>query len=227
MATAIARTPSDFRSHDEWLEHIRHEIPAPEQPYALAFGRMELFRRFYRMRGVPLPTQFGEEFERIEKLHDPERAVALEALNDIVFRSLTRHLFNRAQRTISEDGAQLPATPQEQIEDLLRHLARKNPYLAIWSAYETGVSNHTLAEEWEEHLLQELGTQGAEELDFARVMVELDKLLSHFHDANRALPNLAFERIWFLHYLRGRERMAQTRAILGMLTAELRACTSA
>jgi hypothetical protein len=58
-------------------------------------------------------------------------------------------------------------------------------------------------------------------------MVELDKLLSLFHDGNRVLPGLIFERIWFLHSLRGPERMLQTRAVLGMLTAELAACISA
>lgn len=227
MATAITRTPSDFRSHDEWLEHVRQEIPLPEQAYALAYGRMELFRGFYRMRGVPFPTQFGEEFERIENLPNPERTVALESLNDIIFRNLTRHLFNCTRPTISEDDAPLPTAPREQIEELLSHLARKNPYFALWSAYKTGVSNYSVAEEWEEYLLQELGNQSADEIAFTRAMVELDKLLSHFNDENRALPSLAFERIWFLHYLRGRERMAQTRAVLGMLTAGMPACTSA
>jgi hypothetical protein len=227
MATAITRTPSNFRSHDEWLEHVHREIPASEQSYTLGFGRMELFRRFYRMRGIPFPTQFGEEFERIENLPRPGSAVALDSLNDIIFRSLTRHLFNRARRSISEVDAQSPATPREQIEELLSHLAQKNPYFALWSAYKTGVSNHSVAEEWEEYLLQELGNQSADEIAFTHAMVELDKLLSHFHDENRALPSLVFERVWFLHYLRGRERMPQTRAVLGMLTAELRACTSA
>jgi hypothetical protein len=179
------------------------------------------------MRGIPFPTQFGEEFERIENLPRPGSAVALDSLNDIIFRSLTRHLFNRARRSISEVDAQSPATPREQIEELLSHLAQKNPYFALWSAYKTGVSNHSVAEEWEEYLLQELGNQSADEIAFTHAMVELDKLLSHFHDENRALPSLVFERVWFLHYLRGRERMPQTRAVLGMLTAELRACTSA
>ena len=53
------------------------------------------------------------------------------------------------------------------------------------------------------------------------------RLLTLFHDDNLPLPRLAFERIWFLHYLRGPERMAQTRAVLGTLMAELGACTSA
>ena len=89
------------------------------------------------------------------------------------------------------------------------------------------VKDHPVAEEWDEYLLQELGARSAEEIAFAHAMVELEKLLSLFHDGNRVLPGLSFERIWFLHSLRGPERMLQTRAVLGMLTAELSACTSA
>ena len=227
MATAITKTPSSFRSHDEWLEHVRRDIPVSEQAYVLAYGRMELFRTFYRMRGVPFPTQFTVEFERIENLQDPERTVAMESLNDAIFRGLTTQLFNRARQTISEDGTQLPASPREQIEELLNHLARKNPYFALWSAYKMGVSDLSVAEEWEEYLLQKLGNESVDEIDFTRAMVELDKLLNHFHDEDRVLPSLVFERVWFLHYLRGPERMAQTRAVLGMLTSELGSCTSA
>jgi hypothetical protein len=51
-ARMTRETPSDFASHDQWLAHVSREIPVPEQPYALAFGRMELFRRFYRMQGL-------------------------------------------------------------------------------------------------------------------------------------------------------------------------------
>ena len=103
----------------------------------------------------------------------------------------------------------------------------KNPYFALWVVYKRGVNDHSVAEDWDEYLLQELGAESAEEIAFAHAMVELDKLLTLFHDGNRALPSLSFERIWFLHSLRGPERMLQTRAVLGMLTAELAACTSA
>ena len=106
------KIPSDFESHDDWLAHVRSEIPLPEQPYALAIGRMELFRSFYRMQGLPFPTQFAEELERIETLLDPERTVALEVLNDVIFRTLTLHLFNRAQPTTSIDEWQTPASPR-------------------------------------------------------------------------------------------------------------------
>ncbi|KAA6465341.1 hypothetical protein DYQ86_05210 [Acidobacteria bacterium AB60] len=221
------KIPSSFTSHDEWLEHVRQEIPADEQPYALAYGRMELFRTFHRMSGIPFPTQFTVAFEHIENLDAPERTVALESLNNTIFRSLTTHLFNNARQTIFADDTHLPAAPQKHIEELRSHLARKNPYFALWNIYKTGVSDHSVAAVWEEYLLHELGSRGVDEIDFARAMVELDKLLNHYRDENRALPSFAFERVWFLHYLRGPERMAQTRAVLGMLTAELRTCTSA
>jgi hypothetical protein len=223
----IQKGPSNFRSHDDWLTHVRSDIPLQEQPYALAIGRMELFRSFYRMQGLPFPAQFAEEARRTETMQDPERTVALETLNDLIFRSLTMHLFNRAQPTTSIEDLETPPSPHRQIQELLRHLAQKNPYFALWTGYKSGVSDRSVAEEWDVYLLQELGPQCAEEIDFTRAMVELDRLLTLFHDDNLPLPGLVFERIWFLHYLLGPERMAQTRAVLGMLLAELRACTSA
>jgi hypothetical protein len=223
----IRKRPSNFGTHDDWLAHVRRKIPVPEQPYALAVGRMELFRRFYRMQGLSFPTQFTEELQRIETMHDPERTPALEALNDLIFISLTMHLFNRARSITSIDDRKAPASPRKEIEELFSHLAQKNRYFALWTVYKRGVSDRSVAEEWDEYLLQELGTQSPEAIVFTRAMVELDRLLTLFHDENLALPSLAFERIWFLHYLRGPERMAQTRAVLGMLMAELEACTSA
>ena len=221
------KTPSDFGSHDEWLTHVRSEIPLPEQPYALAVGRTDLFRSFYRFQGLPFPTQFAEEARRTVTMQDPERTAALEALNDLIFKSLTVYLFNRAQSPTSIDEWRTPASPRRQIEELSRHLVQKNPYFALWSGYKSGASDRSVAEKWDDYLAQELGPHRAEENDFTRSMVELDRLLTLFHDDNLPLPRLAFERIWFLHYLRGPERMAQTRAVLGTLMAELGACTSA
>lgn len=221
------KTPSDFGCHDDWLTYVRTEIPLMEQPYALAVGRMELFRRFYRLQSLPFPTQFAEELERIETLLNPERTVALEALNSVILRDLTKHLSNRAQSPTSIDEWRTPASPRRQIDELSRHLAQKNPYFALWSGYKSGVSERSVAEKWDDYLAQELGPHRAEEIDFTRSMVELDRLLTLFHDDNLPLPRLAYERIWFLHYLRGPERMAQTRAVLGTLMAELGPCTFA
>ena len=219
--------PSDFGSHDNWLLHVRREIPAPEQPYALALGRIDLFRNFYLMQGLPFPIPVAQEFERIEMLQDPERTAALEALNGEVLRNLTVRLFNQAQSNASESDSRFLPSPREQIQELRNHLAQQNPYFGLWVVYKRDVKDHTFTEEWDEYLLQELGARSAEEIAFAHAMVELDKLLSLFHDGNRVLPGLSFERIWFLHSLRGPERMLQTRAVLRMLTAELSACTSA
>jgi hypothetical protein len=219
--------PSDFGSHDDWLLYVRREIPIPEQPYALALGRIDLFRSFYLMQGLPFPIPLAQEFERIEMLQDPERTAALEALNGEVLRNLTVHLFNQAQSNASESDSRTLPSPREQIQELRNHLAQQNPYFGLWVVYKRDVKDHPVAEKWGEYLLQELGARSAEEIAFAHAMVELDKLLSLFHDGNRVLPGLIFERIWFLHSLRGPERMLQTRAVLGMLTAELSACTSA
>ena len=223
----MTRARSDFDSHDDWLAHIVSELPIPEQGYALASGRMELFRSFYRIQGLPFPSQFTKELEHIEMLRTPERTTALESLNDVVLRSLTKHLFNRARPTISERDPQPQTGPREQIGQLLNHLAQKNPYFALWVAYKRSVSDHSIAEDWDEYLLQKLGTESTEDIAFAMAMAEVERILGTFRDQNRALPSLSFERIWFLHYLRGPERMAQTRAALGTLTAELTACTSA
>jgi hypothetical protein len=221
------KTPSEFTSHDDWLSYVRCEIAVSDQPYTLAFGRMELFRSFYRMQRLPFPIPIAQELERIEKLQEPEQTAALEEANDEMLRSLTGHLLDRARPTFSEVYAQRTGSPQERIQELLQHLAQKNPYFALWVVYKRSVSDYSLAGGWDEFLLQELGTESGEEIAFAHAMVELDKLLNLFHDRNWVLPGLSSERILFLHSLRGPERMLQTRAVLGMLTAELAACTSA
>jgi hypothetical protein len=219
--------PSDFGSHDDWLAHVRREIAVSDRPYALAFGRMELFRSFYLMQGLPFPIPLAQEFERIEMLQDPERTAALEALNGEVLRNLTVHLFNQTQSNAPESDSRTLPSPREQIQELRDHLVQQNPYFGLWVVYKRDVKDHPVTEEWREYLLKELGARSAEEIAFAHAMVELDKLLSLFHDGNRVLPGLSFERIWFLHSLRGPERMLQTRAVLGILTVELSACTSA
>lgn len=219
-------TPVSFNSHDEWLAYVRNEIPVAEQAYELAIGRTQLFRSFYRIRQLEFPGQFAVELERIDKLHDPERTAALEALNDRIFQSLTKHLFECARPTNARCEAKAPVSLQAQIDQLLSHLAQRNPYFARWIEYKKGVADHEIVEKWDEYLLQTLGAESADEIAFAHTMVELDKLLGIFRDRNLPLPSLGFERIWFLHYLRGPERMAQTRAVLEMLTAELAPCTS-
>ena len=219
--------PSDFGSHDDWLAHVRREIAVSDRPYALAFGRMELFRSFYGMQGHEFPPPFATELERIDEMHEPERTAALETLNKSILADLTQLLADRSRPSLSASDPLARRSSREQIHQLRSHLAQKNPYFALWTVYKNGERAQFITEDSHQFLLQQLGTECIEEIEFARAMAELDKLLTLFHDENRVLPGLSFERIWFLHSLRGPERMLQTRAVLGMLTAELAACTSA
>ncbi len=127
----------------------------------------------------------------------------------------------------SGEQRQSPDSPREEIGQLRCHLVQTNPYLALWDVYKRGLSAHLVADDWGRFLLEQLGPECAGEIEFARAMAELDKLLTVFADRNLALPGLSFERICFLHFLPSPERMAQTRAILGTLAAELPSCTSA
>jgi len=226
-ARMTRKTPSDFTSHEDWLSYVRREIAVSDQPYALAFGRVELFRSFYEMQGHEFPAPFATELERIDETHEPERTAALEALNKAILANLTRLLADQSPPSLSASDPLAPRSSHEQIHQLRSHLAQKNPYFVLWTVYKNGEREQLIVEDWHQFLLQQLGTECIEEIEFTRAMAELDKLLTLFHDENRELPSLSFERIWFLHYLHGPERMLQTCAVLGMLTSELATCTSA
>ena len=221
------KTPSDFTSHDDWLSYVRREIAVSDQPYALAFGRVELFRSFYGTQGHEFPAPFATELERIDEMHEPERTAALETLNKSILANLTQLLADQSPPSLSASDPLAPRSSREQIQQLRSHLAQKNPYFTLWTVYKNGEREQLIAEDWHQYLLQQLGIECIEEIEFTRAMAELDKLLTLFHDENRELPSLSFERIWFLHYLHGPERMLQTCAVLGMLTSELATCTSA
>ena len=221
------KTRSDFTSHDDWLSYVRREIAVSDRPYALACGRVELFRSFYGMQGHEFPAPFAAEFERIGEMHDREQTAALETLNNAILDNLTQLLADQSRPSLSASDPLARRSSREQIHQLRSHLVLKNPYFALWTVYKNGEREQLIAEDWHQYFLQQLGTECKEEIEFTRAMAELDKLLTLFHDENRELPSLSFERIWFLHYLHGPERMLQTRAVLGMLTAGLAACTSA
>jgi hypothetical protein len=220
------KTPSDFTSHEDWLSYVRREIAVSDQPYALAFGRADLFRSFYGMQGREFPAPSATELERIDEMHEPERTVALETLNKSILANLTQLLADQSPPSLCASDPLAPHSSHEQIHQLRSHLAQNNPYFTLWTVYKNGEREQLIAEDWHQFLLQQLGTECIEEIEFARAMAELDKLLTLFHHENRELPSLSFERIWFLHCLHGPERMLQTCAVLGMLTAELATCTS-
>jgi len=221
------KTPSDFTSHDDWLSYVCSEVAVSDRPYALAFGRVDLFRSFYGMQGHEFPAPFATACERIDEMHEPERTAALEILNKAILANLTQLLADQRQPSSSASDQLTPRSFHDQVHQLRSHLAQKNPYFALWTVYKNGERMQLTAEDWHRFLLQQLGPECIEEIEFTRAMAELDKLLTLFYDENRELPILSFERILFLHALHGPERMLQTRAVLGMLTAELAACTSA
>ena len=179
------------------------------------------------MQGHEFPAPFATECERIDEMHEPERTAALEILNKAILANLTQLLADQRKPSSSASDQLAPRSFHDQVQQLRSHLAQKNPYFALWTVYKNGERKQLTAEGWHQFLLQRLGPECIEEIEFTRAMAELDKLLTLFYDENRELPILSFERIRFLHSLRGPERMLQTRAVLGMLTAELAACTSA
>lgn len=221
------KMPSDFENHADWVAYVHEHIPADEQDYMLACGRTELFRSFYQIRKQDFPVEFAAELDRSEMLIGPARTIALEQLNERIFANLVQLLF--VETRPAEIGADTEAslTAREQVDELTRHLASKNPHYALWTAYRKGMRDSSTFESWDNYLNRELGPTDSQEVDFTRAMVELDKLLAFFRDRNQALPRFTFERVWFLHYLREPERMLQTRAVLTMLMAEIDACTSA
>ena len=94
------KTPSDFNSHDDWLAYVRSEVPSRGAALRASLRPHGTLSKLLPDAGnLSSQAQFAEELERIEMLHDPERTAALEALNDEIFRSLTRQLFDGARPT--------------------------------------------------------------------------------------------------------------------------------
>ncbi len=221
------KMPFEFENHADWVAYVHEHIPADEQDYMLACGRTGLFRSFYQIRKQDFPVEFAAELDRSEMLIGQARTIALEHLNERIFANLVQLLLLGTRPAEIEADTAASLTAREQVDELTRHLASKNPHYALWTAYRKTLGDSSIVESWDDYLNQKLGSMNSQDADFTRAMVELDKLLAFFRDHNQALPNFTFERVWFLHYLREPERMLQTRAVLTMLMAETGACTSA
>jgi hypothetical protein len=221
------RRRTDFDNQEEWISYVRDCIPVVEREYVLACGRTELFKSFYEVRRQEFPAEYTQELRRIQTLSEPNRTDSLELLNERIFASLTELLFQEAQPKQVESAALAPVSPKEQVQELLDHLAKKNPYFALWVVYKRGLAKNSDTQEWEQYLWQELGPADGDAIAFTKAMADLDKLLLYFRDRNVPLPRYFFERAWFLHYLRGPERMVQTQALLNTLATETGECTSA
>ena len=220
------KSRASFASHVEWLAYVRRELSRDEQPYALAYGRTELFRRFFELRGQSLPAKLKAKLDLILGLPEPDRADRLDTLNERIMAHLIEVLFGEAGPTLGQGQHTRRLTPRQQTQELLDHLASRNPYFRLWVNYKGHAGGEFSERGWDEFLCRQLGEDDADSLDFTRAMAELDRLLVWSHDHNLPLPRYFFERTWFLHFLHEPERMAQTRALLSTLAAEIPPCMS-
>lgn len=221
------KLPTDFTGPEEWKEYVRQTVPEEEVPYTLSLGRINMFLRFYETRNQPFPVQFRDELGNIIQLHDPARTQALEALSSRIFADMTKLLLVAAQPANSEksDGV-APAGPRE-LDNLLDYLANENPYFVLWTRYTKQAERRTDVPSWEEFVTKEIATATSQEVEFALLIGQLGKLLHHFRERGLSLPPHYFGRIWFLHYLRGAERNAQTRAVVQGLAEAMASCACA
>ena len=221
------RRRTDFDNQEEWISYVRVSVPVVEREYVLACGRTELFKSFFEVRKQEFPAEYMQELRRIQTLSDPDRTDSLERLNERIFAGLTELLFHEAQPKQVESAALAPVSPKEQVQELLNHLAEKNPYFALWVDYKRGLAEDSDTNDWDIYLSQELGPEDEDAIAFTKAMADLDKLLLYLRDRSVPLPRYFFERAWFLHYLRGPERMLQTRALLNTIATGTGECTSA
>jgi hypothetical protein len=221
------KSRASFASHDEWLAYVRRELSRDEQPTALAYGRMELFLRFLELRGQSLPAERKAELDLILGPPNPDRADRLEALNERIMAHLIETLFAEAQPTLEQDNHTSQLSSRQQTQELLDHLASRNPYFRLWIDYKGRAGGEFNERAWVTYLRRQLNEDDTDSLDFAKAMAELERLLVWFHDQDIPLPRFFFERAWFLHFLREPERMVQTRALLSTFVAEIPPCMSA
>jgi hypothetical protein len=220
-------SPTEFEDIGDWRSYVRQNVPAEEVDYTLACGRTVLYVRFYEMRGQPFPEKFRTALERIEELALPEKAREREALNGQIFVDMTQFLFAAAPKQAKASEIVVPNTPREIAEELVQHMAHRNPYFAIWVHYQKREMHGEDALPWEEFVSQELGTGVGDEFVFTLLMGELGMLLSHYRDHDLALPPRTRYAMWFLHYVRGPQRNSQTRALIHQLVEAISSCGSA
>lgn len=221
------KSPTEFVDSNEWREYVIRTVPAEDVAYALAFGRTILFARFYEVRNQTFPLRFCAELAGIVSLQEPERTSSLEELNDRIFANMTRFLAASVPPKPAEVENMLPVAEGELIDALVDYLARENPYFGLWARYIEQAKGRTGGLSWQEFVTNRLTLSTEDEIEFALLMGQLGNLLHQFRAHNLALPPHHFSRIWFLHYLRGAERNAQTRALVLDLVEAVAPCASA
>jgi hypothetical protein len=221
------KSPSDFPNNADWRLYVRQTVAEADVDYELARGRTTLFVDFYSTRKQPFPKRFEAELVTIERLSDPERTAALEALNARILGDMAQFLFTAATSDRGKSESIFPTTPSGIVDDLLAHLRKRNPYFAIWARYIDKVQRTEDAPPWEEFAPRQLGVEAGDELDFTLYMAQLGRLLHQYRDDNLALPPRVFYQIWFLHNVREKERNLQARVLVQQLVEAMTPCASA
>ncbi len=226
MTTTTLQTKchADFPGQVEWRAYVAETFPPEEREYALASGRTTMFLRFYELRKQPFPAEFTLDLERLNQLPDPAKTDALEALNGRIFAHMIEFL---AEAAPQGSGTVIETSPRETVTELIEYIRKKNPWFALWAHYSNQESGLNSAGNWEEYVRQELNSASQNEIQFTLLMGQMGRLLDHFRTRNLALPPHYFQRIWFLHNIRGAERTPQARALVQGLLEAMESCTSA
>jgi hypothetical protein len=220
-------SPTEFENIEEWRSYVRRNVPAEDVDYTLACGRTALYVRFYEMRGQPFPEEFRIALNRVELSPQTERSSALETLNGQIFADMTNFLFAAAPKQTKASESVVPNTPREIAEELLQHMARRNPYFAIWVHYQKREMHDEDAISWVEFVACEVGSGSGDEFDFTLLMAELGMLLRHYRDHDLQFPPRTRYAMWFLHHVRGPQRNLQTRVLVQQLIEAISSCGSA
>jgi hypothetical protein len=221
--THLLKLPTDFSDPKEWRAYVRATVQPEDVDFTLAYGRTALFLRFYEVRGERFPEEFSAELTRIDGLSDPARTESLVTLNDRILAAMTQLLVTPPASSAAGESE----NPRELIGNLLDNLARKNPGFALWSHYSKSIQHQPEPSCWEDYVANEYKNGAEGEIEFTLLMGDLGKLLALFRNRNLALPPLYFERISFLHRLRGPERNLQARAVVQGLLEVIASCASA
>jgi hypothetical protein len=220
------KLPIKFAERSEWADHVQGTSPQEDAGYQDAFARTVLFARFFEVRNQQFPRNFCAELVTIVALEEPGRTCALEALNRRIFANMTQFLFAAAQS--QTDCAAMEGVDQEQgIDELIAFLLHENPYFAMWTHYSEHPDSQPGVRSWEKLLAQMQLASRHLDIEFAQVTAQLGQLLHQYRAHHLALPSHLFSRVWFLHYLRGAERIVQTRAVVHGLTEAIQPCAFA
>lgn len=219
------RSRLQFSSSEEWRGYVEQEVPAGARPNKIASGLTSLYLAFYEMRSIPIPEGMRASLGETEELPEPARTVRLNALNEQLFRGMSRFLF-----------AQLPIVPRSQpapqpgiaVAGLLEQLERQNESFVLWCNYQRAQRKGSRLPNWEQYIRALLSDDETSVMEFVLSMSTLGELLHQLREQKKRLPMLLADRIRVLHREReGRERDLATRVILQELLEILSPCMSA